>query len=96
MKKTIIAIVIVLLLVIGLSGSIYTVREDQYACTFRFSEIVNTTAQPGLHFKVPFMDSVKYLTVSRKGTLKCRPGVSVVFTISEKRKVHAYWSSRTV
>ena len=62
MKKTIIAIVIVLLLVIGLSGSLYTVRENQYACTFRFSEIVNTTATPGLHFKVPFVDSVKYFS----------------------------------
>ena len=60
MKKTIIAIVIVLILVIGLSGSIYTVREDQYACTFRFSEIVDTTDTPGLHFKMPFVDSVKY------------------------------------
>ena len=62
MKKTILAIVIVLLLVIGLSGSLYTVREDQYACTFRFSEIVNTTEEPGLHFKVPFVDSVKYFS----------------------------------
>ena len=62
MKKTIIAIVIVLILVIGLSGSIYTVREDQYACTFRFSEIVNTTETPGLHFKVPFVDTVKYFS----------------------------------
>ena len=62
MKKTIIAVVIVLLLVIGLSGSLYTVREDQYACTFRFSEIVNTTETPGLHFKVPFVDSVKYFS----------------------------------
>ena len=62
MKKTIIATVIVLLLVIGLSGSIYTVREDQYACTFRFSEIVNTTEDPGLHFKMPFVDSVKYFS----------------------------------
>ena len=62
MKKTIIVTVIVLLLVIGLSGSIYTVREDQYACTFRFSEIVNTTEEPGLHFKMPFVDSVKYFS----------------------------------
>ena len=62
MKKTIFAIVIVLILVIGLSGSLYTVREDQYACTFRFSEIVNTTETPGLHFKVPFMDTVKYFS----------------------------------
>ena len=62
MKKTILAIVIALILVIGLSGSLYTVREDQYACTFRFSEIVNTTENPGLHFKVPFVDSVKYFS----------------------------------
>ena len=62
MKKTIFAILIVLLLVIGLSGSLYTVREDQYACTFRFSEIVNTTGESGLHFKMPFVDSVKYFS----------------------------------
>ena len=62
MKKTIFAILIVLILVIGLSGSLYTVRENQYACTFRFSEIVNTTANPGLHFKMPFVDSVKYFS----------------------------------
>ena len=62
MKKTIFTILIVLVLVIGLSGSLYTVREDQYACTFRFSEIVNTTEEPGLHFKVPFVDSVKYFS----------------------------------
>ena len=62
MKKTIIAIVIALILVVGLSASLYTVREDQYACTFRFSEIVNTTETPGLHFKVPFVDTVKYFS----------------------------------
>ena len=62
MKKTIIAIVIILVLAIGLSGCLFTVREDQYACTFRFSEIVNTTETPGLHFKMPFVDSVKYFS----------------------------------
>ena len=62
MKKSIIVIAIVLILAIGLTGCLYTVREDQYACTFRFSEIVNTTDTPGLHFKVPFVDSVKYFT----------------------------------
>ena len=45
MKKGIIIGVIVLLLVIVLSGSFYTVAENEYACTFRFSEIVNTTGE---------------------------------------------------
>ena len=62
MKKGIIIAAIVLLLVIVASGSFYTVRENEYACTFRFSEIVNTVDEPGLHFKVPFIDSVKYFT----------------------------------
>ena len=60
MKKSILIVAIVLILVIGLSTTLYSVREDQYACTFRFSEIVNTTDTPGLHFKMPFVDSVKY------------------------------------
>ena len=62
MKKSILLIAIVLILVIGLSTTLYSVREDQYACTFRFSEIVNTTDTPGLHFKMPFVDDVKYFS----------------------------------
>ena len=62
MKKGIIIGIIVLVLIIVASGSFYTVQENEYACTFRFSEIVNTEDTPGLHFKVPFIDSVKYFT----------------------------------
>ena len=62
MKKFIITAAILLLLVIVVSGSFYTVAENQYACIFRFSEIVDTTDTAGLHFKVPFLDSVKYFT----------------------------------
>ena len=62
MKKTIIAAVIVLLVVIVAANSVYTVQENQYACTVRFSEIIGTTSDSGLHFKVPFLDSVKYFS----------------------------------
>ncbi len=60
MKKGIFLGVILLLLVIVASGAFYTVAENQYACTFRFSEIVSTTDTAGLHVKIPFVDSVKY------------------------------------
>ena len=60
MKKWIIIGAIVLALVIVSGSAFYTVQEDQYACTFRFSEIVNTEATAGIHMKVPFIDSVKY------------------------------------
>ncbi len=62
-KGIIIGIVLVLLVVVGLS-SIYTVRENEYACTVRFSKIIETTDQAGLHFKIPFIDSVKYFSKS--------------------------------
>ena len=60
MKKWIIGIAIGLLVVILAASSVYTVAENQYACTVRFSQIINVTDQAGLHFKVPFLDSVKY------------------------------------
>ena len=44
------------------SGCFFTVAEDEYACTVRFSKIIGTTADAGLHFKLPFIDSVKYFT----------------------------------
>jgi len=62
MKKGIIIGVIALLLIIVVASSIYVVEENQYACTFRFSEIVNTEDSAGLHFKIPFVDSVKYFS----------------------------------
>ena len=60
-KKFLIIAIIFLVLLLGLN-SIYTVRENQYACTVRFSKIIDTTDQAGLHFKIPFVDSVKYFT----------------------------------
>ncbi len=61
MKKAIIIIsVVVLLLVVVAANSFYTVAENEYACTFRFSEIVGTQAKSGLHFKIPFVDQVRY------------------------------------
>ncbi len=61
-KIKIILAVIALLLVVGISNSMYTVQENQYACTVRFSQIIDTVSQPGLHFKVPFLDHIRYYT----------------------------------
>ena len=60
MKKGITFAIIAVLLIIVISGSFFTVKEDAYACTFRFSEIVDTNDTAGLHLKVPFLDTVKY------------------------------------
>ncbi len=60
MKKGIIIAIIALVLIITACSSVYTVAENEYACTFRFSEIVGTTDSAGMHLKIPFIDSVKY------------------------------------
>ena len=60
--KKIIFLIIALALIIVAANSFYTVRENQYACVVEFSKIVATTDQPGLHFKVPFLHTVKYFS----------------------------------
>ena len=62
MKKSGIFIIVLLLAAILALNSMFTVREDEYACTVRFSKIISTTDEAGLHFKVPFLDSVKYFS----------------------------------
>ena len=61
MKKSF-AIILALILFVTASNAVYTVAENEYACTVRFSKIIATTGDAGLHFKVPFLDSVKYFT----------------------------------
>jgi HflC protein len=61
MKKSIMivssAAVILVLLVI--TGAFYTVTENEYANTIRFSKTIKTVSNAGLYFKMPFIDSVK-------------------------------------
>jgi len=61
-KGIVIAAIVILLAVIILGGSMYSVQENEYACVVRFSKIIQTTDTAGLHFKVPFLDSVKSFT----------------------------------
>ena len=63
MKKVLFRILLIVLLVAALAGAVsacYVVGEDQYACTVRFSKIIETTGEAGLHLKIPFIDSIKY------------------------------------
>jgi len=62
MKKSILIGIVLAVVLLVAMNSLFTVRENEYACTVRFSKIIETTDQAGLHFKVPFLDSVKYFT----------------------------------
>ncbi|MCL2816680.1 MAG: protease modulator HflC, partial [Oscillospiraceae bacterium] len=55
--------VIIVLAVIVLSilmSAFYTVQENEYALVVRFSRVISQTDSPGLHFKVPVLDDVRY------------------------------------
>jgi membrane protease subunit HflC len=54
-----IIIIILALAVFIFSTATYTVDERETAIKFRFKEIVETDIKPGLHFKVPFMNTVE-------------------------------------
>jgi len=58
----VIPIVVVLLVIISLIGSVYTVNEGHIGIVKRFSE-AKEQVSPGLHFKVPFIDSVEEIEV---------------------------------
>ncbi|HSH97742.1 MAG: protease modulator HflC [Methylophilaceae bacterium] len=50
--------IIAAILLISLSA--FTVDQREYALVFRLGEIVAVKKQPGLYFKMPFVDNVKY------------------------------------
>jgi membrane protease subunit HflC len=54
----IVALIVVLLLAIVGFGSIYTVRQTEQALVVRLGEPVRVVTDPGLNFKIPFIDSV--------------------------------------
>ncbi len=56
-KGIVILIVLALLVVIG-SSSLFVVREAQLALLLRLGEIVDADFKPGLHFKLPMVEDV--------------------------------------
>jgi len=55
-----------LLLVIVLSGSMFIVKEGEYKVVLRFGEATRIHAEPGIKFKVPFVESVRTLPKYQK------------------------------
>lgn len=76
------AILLFLLLILG-SSSIFTVQETEKAILFRLGEIVRTDFEPGMHFKAPLVNNVKKFD-ARILTLDSKPER---FLTAEKKNV---------
>ncbi len=79
-------LVLVLLLLVFMVGSksVYIISETERAVLLRFGEIVNDDVSPGLHFKVPFVNVVRKFD-GRLLTLDARP--QSFLTLEKKRLV---------
>ena len=58
MIRTIVLILVVALAVVGVSAA-FVVTETEYAIKFQLGRIVKADYEPGLHFKVPFINNVR-------------------------------------
>lgn len=62
--KWILAGVIVILAIIAISGSVYTVPQKQYVAVRQFGKIVKIETTPGLKFKVPFIQNIQRISAA--------------------------------
>ena len=63
MKKAVTKVIVTLLVILAavcLLGSMYSVAENEYACVVRFAKIVDAIDTAGLHFKIPFVDNIRF------------------------------------
>jgi modulator of FtsH protease HflC len=63
--------IIIPLLALLIWASVFTVDERQKAILFQFGEIIDSDFEPGLHFKIPFVNNVRkfdnrILTIDQK------------------------------
>lgn len=75
------------LILIGISSIAFTVAEWEKAIVVRFGEVVRFDEKPGLHFKMPFIDSVRKFD-ARILTLDAEPQR---FLTQEKKNVIVDW-----
>lgn len=89
-KSLIVAAVVIGLLVIAVAN-IYIVKENEYKVVRQFGEVVKFEDTPGIHFKIPFIQSV---TTLPKNLMKYDMTEEEITTFDKKRIIidnYAIW-----
>ncbi|WP_114395418.1 protease modulator HflC [Oleisolibacter albus] len=81
-KKLVSLGVLVLVLAIVATGAMFTVPQTQQALVLQFGSIVRSEQDPGLKFKIPFVQDVVFL---EKRVLDVDPPVEPVLLADQKR-----------
>lgn len=71
-SKSFPALVLIAILALVASNSLYIVDETERAIKLKFGEIVESDIQPGLHFKIPVLNDIRKFD-SRVLTMDARP-----------------------
>ena len=85
----ILSLVVVALILAAVSGSLFTVNQTQQALVLQFGEPKRTIQEPGLAFKLPFIQDVTY---SEKRVLSLIPqdAEEVILADQKRLQVDAY------
>lgn len=81
--KLFISIAVAAFVLLAINMAVYTVDEREKAVVVKFGEVVRYEDKPGLHFKIPFINTVRYFD-ARLVTLYTEPQL---FSTKEKNKV---------
>ena len=83
-RKINVILVILLLGLVILSQSLFTVDQRKKAIVFRLGEVISVKETPGLYWKTPLVDNVRYFDIR---TLTVDPEEPERFLTSEKKNV---------
>jgi len=84
MSKRTLSIVFILALTLVATSTLYVIQETELAVKLRFGRLIETDIQPGLHYKIPFVDKVRKFD-ARVLTLDADP--ASFFTVEKKRLI---------
>lgn len=59
-KKSIVALALVVGVLVAAASAAFTVRETEQVLVLRFGEVQRSITEPGLNFKVPFVDTARF------------------------------------
>jgi regulator of protease activity HflC (stomatin/prohibitin superfamily) len=54
-----VGLIILLIVLVVFAGGIYIVRQWENVAVLRFGKIVKTAKEPGIHYKIPLIDSIR-------------------------------------
>ena len=85
-----------LVVLVGVSNTLYVISEFERGITLRFGQLIEADIEPGLHVKIPFLDDVRRFD-ARILTVDAQP--ASFFTVEKKRLIvdsYAKWKIANV